>query len=71
MEVLVTGVGVPAVGTPVEVGSMVTIGRGEAVKVGNGSSVAAGLVGIVPSGTIPVGLGLTLVLPGSVVMVGS
>lgn len=65
-EVLVTGVGVSVDGAPVEVGSMVIVGRGEAVKVGKGSSVETGL-----AGTISVGLGLTPVLSGWVVMVGS
>ena len=64
-----------------KVGSMTTVGIGEAGKVGKGNSVETGLVGYIPVGRvpvggvpvgyIPVGLGLTLVLPGWVVMVGS
>jgi hypothetical protein len=75
-EVVVTGVGVTVAGAPGKVGSMATVGRGMAGKVGKGNSVETGLVGrvpvgYIPVGSVPVGLGLTLVLPGWVVMVGS
>jgi hypothetical protein len=69
-EVLVTGVGVSVGGLPVEVGSVVTVGSGEALRVGKGTSVETGLV---VTGRVISGLTMLLpgVLPGWDGMVGS